>query len=58
MKKKYIETTGSDIDNKFIFSDINLSAGVWYLWDDEIDEEEPLRSDHAEYVHTDHSENN
>ena len=39
-------------------SDINLSAGLWYLSNDESDEEEPLISDHAEYVHTDHSEKN
>ena len=40
-----------------MLTDINSTADVWNISDDEVDKEESLRTDHNDYVHTDYSEN-
>ena len=52
-----IQKTRYDIYNKSIFFDINSSANVRNLSDDESDEKQPFRSDHTESVHADYLEN-
>ena len=49
MTKQCIEGKISDIGYKKLHPDINSTANIWNMYDDESDEEESLSNDHTDY---------
>ena len=49
MKNQCTEKKTSDIDYKELLPDINSTASIWNISDDETDEEESLSKDHTDF---------